>query len=293
MIVRRVCIVSASMALHVAAAVAALLIAGSAVDSAILIDLVANVTGDAPADARPTVGARPMARAEQSQRMRAPRQAPTATPTSMAPMTFAPPTTEERPVPPPAPDVVRANASEAPGESAPVVATTEPGPPASVREARPREGPGRAAAQIVEQAAAAVRSGPAGSAVAGAVSGQGPINGSSGDGSPVAPVDTSGVRGGIPPEYDPYLKRFRRRVQESVSYPLAARRQGLAGTVELEVLLDPSGRIAGVAVVTSSSHTLLDDAALQAVKRVAPEPIPEPLPRRPLRIRLPLAFELQ
>ncbi len=35
------------------------------------------------------------------------------------------------------------------------------------------------------------------------------------------------------------------------------------------------------------------ERAREAVRRLSPEPIPEPLPRRPLRIRLPLAFELR
>jgi TonB family protein len=100
-------------------------------------------------------------------------------------------------------------------------------------------------------------------------------------------------RGGIPPEYGPYLQRFRRRVQQSLTYPLAARRQGISGRVELEVLLEPSGHVGAVRVVSSSSHDVLDDAALAAVRGIAAEPLPEHLPRRPLRVRLPLAFELQ
>ncbi len=100
-------------------------------------------------------------------------------------------------------------------------------------------------------------------------------------------------RGGIPPEYGPYLQRFRRRVQESLKYPLAARRQGLSGKMELEVLLESSGRVVAVRLVFSSSHAVLNETALEAVKNLSPEPFPESLPRRPLRIRLPLAFELK
>jgi protein TonB len=111
-------------------------------------------------------------------------------------------------------------------------------------------------------------------------------------GSPAAPGST-GDGGGIPPEYDPYLQRFRHRVEESAGYPLAARREGLFGRVELEVLLDPSGRVSAVRVVRSSSHAVLDDAALDAVRSAEPEPFPAHLPRRPLRVRLPLAFELR
>src|SRR5439155_23945099 len=57
-------------------------------------------------------------------------------------------------------------------------------------------------------------------------------------------------RGEAPAEFGPYLARFRRLIQEHVVYPLAARRQGLSGRVELEVLLDPAGRVRAVTLVT-------------------------------------------
>jgi protein TonB len=102
-----------------------------------------------------------------------------------------------------------------------------------------------------------------------------------------------GEGGSIPPEYGPYLARFRRRVQESLLYPLMARRRGLTGSVEIEVLIEPSGTVKTARVVTSSSHTVLDTAALDAIRSLAPLPLPEHLPRRPLRIRLPLSFMLE
>jgi protein TonB len=99
--------------------------------------------------------------------------------------------------------------------------------------------------------------------------------------------------GAAGPEYRPYLQAFRRRVQESLEYPLAARRQRAEGAVELEVILDPSGRVAQVRVVSPSGQPLLDEAALEAVRRIAPLPIPGHLPQRALRIRLPLVFQLR
>jgi protein TonB len=113
-----------------------------------------------------------------------------------------------------------------------------------------------------------------------------------GSGSSLA-ATTSDGRDGIAPEYGPYLAGFRRRIQEALEYPLAARRRGLAGTVELEVLLEPSGRVTAARVVSSSSHAVLDDAALRAVRGLGAEPFPERLPRKSLRIRIPLAFELR
>jgi len=112
-----------------------------------------------------------------------------------------------------------------------------------------------------------------------------------GGGSPLALALPGG--GAVPAEYGPYLQRFRRRVQEMLVYPLAARRQGLGGTVELDVWLEATGRVRDVRIVRSSSHALLDEAAVEAIRRLGPLPFPESLPRRPLLIRLPLVFELR
>lgn len=97
----------------------------------------------------------------------------------------------------------------------------------------------------------------------------------------------------MPGEYGPYLTRFRQRVQESLVYPLAARRQGAQGTVELDVWIEATGRVRDVRVVRSSTNPLLDEAALETIRRLGPVPFPDSLPRRPLLIRLPLVFELR
>ena len=114
-----------------------------------------------------------------------------------------------------------------------------------------------------------------------------------GGGSRLALADPDTGRGEVPAEFGPYLARFRERIQELVVYPLAARRRGLAGRVEIELLLEPSGRLRDVAVVASSSHALLDEAAVEAVRLLEPQPLPEHLPRRPLRVRLPVIFQLR
>lgn len=111
-------------------------------------------------------------------------------------------------------------------------------------------------------------------------------------GSPLA-LARPGASGGVSPEYAPYLARFRQRVEEALVYPLAARRQGREGRVELDVLLDPSGRVARVDVVTSSTSAVLDEAAVDAVNSVAAVPFPAGLPRRPLLVRFPLVFQLR
>jgi len=115
---------------------------------------------------------------------------------------------------------------------------------------------------------------------------------SGGPGSPLA-LATPGGSVGAPPEYGPYLRHFRQRVHEALIYPLAARRQGLGGTVELDVWLEATGRVRDVRVVRSSSHRLLDEAAVETIRGLGPIPFPDSLPRRSLLIRIPLVFELR
>ncbi len=114
-----------------------------------------------------------------------------------------------------------------------------------------------------------------------------------GGGSRLALAGPGSGRGEVPPEFGPYLARFRQRIQESVVYPLAARRRGLDGRVEIELVLEPSGRIRDVTVVSSSSHALLDDAAVEAVRSLQPQPLPEHPKRQTLRVRLPVVFQLR
>ena len=131
-----------------------------------------------------------------------------------------------------------------------------------------------------------------GSLASGGARGRGEVRGDAG-GPPGTALALGTGGGAIPAEYGPYLQRFRRHVQESLVYPLAARRQSLRGTVELDITLDPGGRVRDVHVARSSSHGVLDDAALDTVRRLDPLPPPESLPRRPLLIRLPLVFDLR
>lgn len=100
----------------------------------------------------------------------------------------------------------------------------------------------------------------------------------------------SGEPGGV---YAGYLGRLRQRVQEALRYPAAARRRGLTGTVTLEMTVLATGAIGPVVVVNSSSHALLDEAALDTVRSLRPQPFPADLPARTLRVRLPVVFDLR
>jgi len=307
MIRRWLLMLSASAAVHLAVLGLALVVGGAGAGSAILMDLVADVEGDAASGARAQSSTGSASAGAERPRTERPRRI-TAHPAQRdlsagspipAPVQSSPVVAEPAPAPKPEADAETRPKTQALAEAESAVAPIAPlpdaaGPPAPLGAqassssiasdvAKPRD----------ERAAAAAGAAPG---VDAAASTEGSMRAGSAGGAPGSSValGTPGeARGGIPPEYVPYLQRFRRHVQESLQYPLVARRRGISGKVDLEVLLEPSGRIGAVRVISSSSHAVLDEAALKAVRSLVPEPLPEHLPRRPLRIRLPLAFELE
>jgi len=187
----------------------------------------------------------------------------------------------------------------APAAAPPPVVASEPAPAAPPpaaplpTPAAPPTSPGPASVLDGRSGAPDDRAGPSAQA-GGSVRGDAASAPGGGPGSPLA-LATPGAGGGgpVPAEYGAYLRRFRQRVVESLIYPLAARRQGLAGVVELHVWLEPTGRVRDVQVARSSSHGVLDDAAVETIRRLGPVPFPDSVPRRPLLIRIPLVYELR
>ena len=116
-------------------------------------------------------------------------------------------------------------------------------------------------------------------------------SGGAGAGTALGSGGTGGGAAGA--EYGSYLAGVRRRILDALRYPPPARSRGLTGTVYLEIFIKSNGAIADVSVTNSSSHPLLDEAALEAVRGLAPQPFPKGLAPRPLRVRLPVVFDLQ
>ncbi|MCI0548722.1 MAG: TonB family protein [Candidatus Rokubacteria bacterium] len=199
---------------------------------------------------------------------------------------------------------VESASSPTPSPAAPAPVVPDPGSPKDSPALAPRSEPTVAAAPGPPVATG--KSGTRGSGDA--ESNPGSLRASAGESPGAAPGgegDLTAARAGVgpgasgsgsgarPAEYGAYLRQLRERIHAGLEYPLAARRQGLAGTVELEVRVEPSGRLSGVAVVGSSGHALLDEAAAESVRRIAPPPLPAELRRAPLRVRVPVVFELR
>ena len=83
---------------------------------------------------------------------------------------------------------------------------------------------------------------------------------------------------------------IRARIERRKTYPASAGRA--AGTVTLRLQVGADGRLAGVAVVTSSGNAALDAAAIRAVKSAGRLPkAPAGLGTSPASFTLPLRFE--
>ena len=75
-------------------------------------------------------------------------------------------------------------------------------------------------------------------------------------------------------------------------YPSAGRRDRLTGRATVSFTLNASGRVTAARVVRSAGSRILDDAALEMVRRAAPYP---PIPRAlgtTITIQAPIGFEL-
>ena len=75
-------------------------------------------------------------------------------------------------------------------------------------------------------------------------------------------------------------------------YPQLARRRGLEGTVKLEVLVNPAGRVDSVRLAHSSGLRILDRAAVTAVKKWLFTPAREGNKNVAMWIRVPVSFTL-
>lgn len=98
-------------------------------------------------------------------------------------------------------------------------------------------------------------------------------------------LDAEGLRG-----YRMALAREARRFKR---YPARALEAEWSGTAEVSVALAADGLPLAVQLVRSSGHDLLDEAALEMLRRALPAtPVPDSLRGRAFSVNLPVVFEL-
>jgi protein TonB len=198
------------------------------------------------------------------------------------------------PAPAPAPEPVRPPEREVPVSKPeprePEPALVAPAPREPVPDVAPSVTTSPAVGTNAAATAGSSADGAAGRTATQSSATSGGTSGGSGSRVALAPGGTGGEPGS---EYGGYLAGVRRRIQESLQYPTSARRRGIKGTVNLEILIRADGAISAVSVAGSSSHSELDEAAVEAVRSLAPQPFPAGLKPRPLKVKLPIVFDLQ
>lgn len=89
---------------------------------------------------------------------------------------------------------------------------------------------------------------------------------------------------------DPFLGQVREAVLSTLAYPRQARRMRREGTVTVQFVISPEGRVSGIRIHEGSGHEMLDREACAAVARAASL---WGQPGRTVRIRMPVVFTLR
>lgn len=196
-----------------------------------------------------------------------------------------PPPAPPPPAPPPAPD--------------PAPASAPPAPAAKAKEPPPQPQEPAAAVPVLtapddgQKGGAPIASGQGKELLSGAVSAASTSTVAASAPPPPAPA-------AAPPQPErlalarSYLAKVRASLRRMQRYPEAAQRLGLTGAATLALTIDRAGRFIEVAVVQSSGHTILDQAAQTAVRGLSGRiPRPDDLGDTPLRTTVRLIFDLE
>ena len=91
-----------------------------------------------------------------------------------------------------------------------------------------------------------------------------------------------------------YEKSLADLIKRQETYPDRARRQGWQGTAVVGLSLSAEGKVMDISIIESSGRDILDEAALNMVRRASPLPrAPEGLRGTERTVRVPIVFKLQ
>lgn len=91
-----------------------------------------------------------------------------------------------------------------------------------------------------------------------------------------------------------YGNQLAREFAKHKQYPRMAQMRGWQGTVRVQLELDAAGNVVSTAIAESSGHDILDQQALEMVKKATPLPLPPDILRnKSLTILVPVPFRLE
>jgi protein TonB len=91
-----------------------------------------------------------------------------------------------------------------------------------------------------------------------------------------------------------YGQSISREIKRYQKYPPVAQRKGWEGTAEVLLQIAPDGKVTGITLGKSSGRSILDEEALNMVRKASPLPqAPQNLRGRELTVTVPIVFKLQ
>lgn len=92
---------------------------------------------------------------------------------------------------------------------------------------------------------------------------------------------------------DGYRQRLARRLSQAKFYPRLAQRRGMEGKVMVRFVIERSGAIQSVWVEKSSGYAILDEAAVEAVRKMSRfEPFPQEISAPRWEVNFAMAYQL-
>ena len=93
---------------------------------------------------------------------------------------------------------------------------------------------------------------------------------------------------------DQYQQIISARIKQFKEYPQVAKRHHWEGTTVVQLRLSPDGKVTDISVVEKSGHEILDEAAVNMIRRASPLPAPpEGLRGRDQTVLVPIKFKLE
>lgn len=86
---------------------------------------------------------------------------------------------------------------------------------------------------------------------------------------------------------------LRTRVEQLKHYPHVARANRWEGRVVLRAVIGEDGQLVDLKVSESSGHSILDEAAMEVLKKAAPLTLSEPLGRPQVVVQVPISYRLR
>ena len=84
-----------------------------------------------------------------------------------------------------------------------------------------------------------------------------------------------------------------RRIVEMKHYPSQARLNHLEGKVILRAVIKSDGHLGDLTIKESSGHRLLDEAAMEVIRRICPVPLKHALGRPEVVVMIPIDYRLE